>query len=150
MHTSITCNAVITAPILLKVVKLGDQLLLNWVTLKSAKQEPQQLELKVDNYTTSRSGTTCRVRLQLFHGSLTVVHYSNKSLRSAELPACYQNLDELVGKLRSKAGTAAQYGTHKQAESGKSRRTAAASTRQEPMPDYGAADDEFPQGALPA
>lgn len=52
-------DAEVTAPVLLKIVNLGDQLLLNWVTLKSAKQEPQQLELKVDNYTTSTSGTAC-------------------------------------------------------------------------------------------
>ena len=29
------------------------------VTLKSAKQEPQQLELKVDHYATRTSGTAC-------------------------------------------------------------------------------------------
>lgn len=39
------------------MVNLGDQLLLNWVNIKSAEQEPQQLELKVDHYTTSKSGT---------------------------------------------------------------------------------------------
>ena len=41
------------------MVNLGDQLLLNWVNLKSAEQEPRQLELKVDHYTTSKSGISC-------------------------------------------------------------------------------------------
>ena len=54
------CAAVIKAPVLLKVVSLGDQLLLNWVTLGSATQEPQQLELMVDKYTSSKTGdATC-------------------------------------------------------------------------------------------
>lgn len=68
----------------------------------------------------------------------------------AGLPACYQNLDELVSKLRSKVGTAAEYMTNEQADSGKIQGNAAASNRQEPTPDYGAADDEFPQGTTTA
>lgn len=51
--------AVVTAPVLLKIVSLGDQLLLNWVHLRSAQQKPQQLELSVDTYTTSNSGIIC-------------------------------------------------------------------------------------------
>ena len=49
-------RAVIKKPILLKIVSLGDQLLLNWVTLHSAQHEPQQLELEVSHYITSKSG----------------------------------------------------------------------------------------------
>ena len=60
------CAAVVTVPLLLKMVNMGDQLLLNWVTLKPSipeeqqvvPTEPQQLELNVDNYTTSKSGAT--------------------------------------------------------------------------------------------
>ena len=55
------CAAALTAPLLLKVVSLGDQLLLNLVTLNSAEQEPKQLELSVDHYTTSKSGDTSTV-----------------------------------------------------------------------------------------
>lgn len=113
----------VTVPLLLKMVNVGDQLLVNWVTLKSPSQEsqpvepkePQQLELKIDYYTTSKS----------------------------ELPACYQNLDELVTKLRSKVGAAASYCVLSP-DSSKTQSSAAVSTRQEPLPDYGAADDEFP------
>ena len=59
-RSRIACDAEVTAPVLLKMVNLGDQLLLNWVTLKSATQEPQQLELKVDHYTTSKPGNARR------------------------------------------------------------------------------------------
>lgn len=116
-------QGVVTVPILLKMVNLGDQLLLSWVTLKSSSQEsqqvelkgPHQLELKVDNYTTSK----------------------------AELPACYQNLADLIDKLHSKVVSVHGYLVCKP-ESSDTKSTAAASTRQEPLPDYGAAEDEFP------
>lgn len=71
------------------------------------------------------------------------------SKHPAELPACYQNLDELVTKLRSKVGAAASYCVLSP-DSSKTQSSAAVSTRQEPLPDYGAADDEFPSGTLPA
>lgn len=50
--------------------------------------------------------------------------------------------------MRSQVGTAAKYITKKQADSGKTQGNAAASNRQEPISDYGAADDEFPQGTI--
>jgi hypothetical protein len=66
----------------------------------------------------------------------------------AELPACYQNIDDLVGKLHNTTQPAAQSAGPKpwEAASAKGQPSNAASTRQEPGPDYGAADDEFPQG----
>lgn len=47
-------------------------------------------------------------------------------------------------------GTAAKYAVNMQADSGRTQDNSAASTRQEAMPDYGAADDEFPQGTITA
>jgi hypothetical protein len=66
----------------------------------------------------------------------------------AELPACYQNIDDLVGKLHNTTQPAEQSAGIKprEAASAKGQLDNAASTRQEPGPDYGAADDEFPQG----
>ena len=66
----------------------------------------------------------------------------------AELPACYQNIDDLVSKLHNTTQPAAQSAGPKpwEAASAKGQPNNAASTRQEPGPDYGAADDEFPQG----
>ncbi|DBB02948.1 TPA: hypothetical protein ACH3X1_013545 [Trebouxia sp. C0004] len=113
-------QGVIEKPMLLKIVSLGDQLLLNWVTLHSAQHEPQQLELEASHYITSKSG----------------------------LPACYQNIDDLVGKLRSTTHPAEQSAGLKprEAASAKGQLNNAASMRQEAEPDYGAADDEFPKG----
>lgn len=48
--------AVVKEPVLLKGVVLGDQLLFNWVRLHSSQQVPQQLELDISHYTTSKSG----------------------------------------------------------------------------------------------
>ncbi|DBB02949.1 TPA: hypothetical protein ACH3X1_013545 [Trebouxia sp. C0004] len=112
-------QGVIEKPMLLKIVSLGDQLLLNWVTLHSAQHEPQQLELEASHYITSKSG----------------------------LPACYQNIDDLVGKLRSTTHPAEQSAGLKprEAASAKGQLNNAASMRQEAEPDYGAADDEFPK-----
>lgn len=68
------------------MVNLGDQLLLSWVTLKSSSQEsqqvelkgPRQLELKVDNYTTSKAGPTMQQYLLHFlHFTLGVVTHSH-------------------------------------------------------------------------
>ena len=67
----------------------------------------------------------------------------------AGLPACFQNLDELVSKLRSTV-TVGKDAINKHADSGTTQDNAAGSTRQEAMPDYGAADDEFPQGTITA
>lgn len=67
----------------------------------------------------------------------------------AGLPACYQNLEELVRKMHSKVGNVIDC-TVKPAESGTTQSNAAASTRQEGTPDYSAADDEFPQGTTTA
>jgi len=66
----------------------------------------------------------------------------------AELPACYQNIDDLVGKLHNTTYPAEQSAGLKprEAASAKGQLYNAASMRQEPGPDYGAADDEFPQG----
>jgi len=66
----------------------------------------------------------------------------------AELPACYQNIDDLVGKLHNTTCPAEQSAGLKprEAASTKGQLNNAASMRQEPGPDYGAADDEFPQG----
>ncbi len=66
----------------------------------------------------------------------------------AELPACYQNLDDLISKLRSKVHPPQQGAgsTQQKAAVQRNQRTDAAGSRQEPTPDYGAADDEFPQG----
>lgn len=51
--------------------------------------------------------------------------------------------------MHSKVGNATEYNI-KPANSGKTPSSAAASTRQEPTPNYGAADDEFPQGTTTA
>ena len=51
--------------------------------------------------------------------------------------------------MHSKVGNVIDY-IVKPADSGKTQSNAAASTRQEPTPNYGAADDEFPQGTLTA
>ena len=66
-------NAVIEKPVLLKIVSLGDQLLLNWVTLHSTQHEPQQLELEASHYITSKSGAESWQPPEFCHERLTTI-----------------------------------------------------------------------------
>ena len=61
---------------MLKGVVLGEQLLLNWVTLNSAQQEPQQLELDIDHYVTSQTG----LHLQLLTAAIPSFHRLGKRM----------------------------------------------------------------------
>ncbi|KAA6425319.1 MAG: hypothetical protein FRX49_04812 [Trebouxia sp. A1-2] len=74
--------------------------------------------------------------------------YNPDPWQQGDLPACYQNIDDLVDKLHNTTNAAEQSAQSlkpQEAASAKGQLNNAASTRQEPGPDYGAADDEFPQ-----
>lgn len=53
-----TVVAAIQQPMLLKGVVVGDKLVLNWLSLKSSKAEPEQIELDVNKFTTASEGLT--------------------------------------------------------------------------------------------